>query len=237
MASPEKKGYSPDTMACLTHKRKLNSFTPAALVALLVSLEGESENASCLDCKMIEGTPQIVGINNQTAGVNNRTPMCVSPNVQPANEHSTPREFDNRIEGRISAVLTMRMLATLERINAKLDSPLLLPGSYSGSTETLSLEPTSMVLHCVPEGSANIQHPYLATHMPQTSATVQPLPATAWAPVGSASTPQMNPLPLSTGWVHAENETHLPDRSSLHQGQCSCVVTHTFSASRRRSST
>ncbi|KAJ2607749.1 hypothetical protein H4S08_004716 [Coemansia sp. RSA 1365] len=64
--------------------------------------------------------------------------------------------------------------------------------------------------------------------MPQSSTTVQPSPASARAPVGSASAPRMNPLPLSTGRVHAENETHPPGRNSSHQGQRSHVAMHTF---------
>ncbi|KAJ2607677.1 hypothetical protein H4S08_004744 [Coemansia sp. RSA 1365] len=38
----------------------------------------------------------------------------------------------------------------------------------------------------------------------------------------------MNPPPLSTRWVHAENETHQLGRSSPHQGQHSHVAMHTF---------
>ncbi|KAJ2608206.1 hypothetical protein H4S08_004539 [Coemansia sp. RSA 1365] len=64
MASPDREGHSPDTLARLACKRKLSSFVPVAPVALPVSMEGEGENTSFLDCKMIEGTPQTMGANN-----------------------------------------------------------------------------------------------------------------------------------------------------------------------------
>ncbi|KAJ2608290.1 hypothetical protein H4S08_004508 [Coemansia sp. RSA 1365] len=228
MASPEWEGHSPDTLAHLARKHKLSSFVPAAPVTLLVSMEGEGENASFLDCKMIERTPQTVGVNNQTAGVNNRTPTCVSPFMQPTNERSAPKEFDNRGEGENSAELTMRMLAALEGINTKLDLRLLPPGSFPRSTETPAHGPTGTVPRCAPEGSANMQLSYSVSSMPQSSTTVQLLPAAACAPVGSASAPWMNPPALSTRQAHAENETHLTGRSLMHQGQCSHVAMHTF---------
>ncbi|KAJ2607552.1 hypothetical protein H4S08_004782 [Coemansia sp. RSA 1365] len=228
MASPDREGHSPDTMACLARKRKLSSFVPVAPVALPVSTEGEGENASFLDCKVIEGTPQTVGANNQTAGVNNCTPMRVSPFVQPTNERSAPREFDNCREGGISTELALRMLAALEGINTKLDSRLPPPGSFAGSTETPAYGPTGTVPHRAPEGSATMQQPYSVSRAPQSSATVQPPPAAARAPVDSASVPLMNPPPLSTGRVPADNEPHPPGRSSAHQGQRSRVATHTF---------
>ncbi|KAJ2607282.1 hypothetical protein H4S08_004880 [Coemansia sp. RSA 1365] len=68
MALPKKEGYSPDIMANLECKRKLHLFIPVAHLALLVSQEGESENAMFLDCEMVEETPQTMGVNNQIAG-------------------------------------------------------------------------------------------------------------------------------------------------------------------------
>ncbi|KAJ2609358.1 hypothetical protein H4S08_004087 [Coemansia sp. RSA 1365] len=128
-------------MARLARKRKLSSYIPVAPAALLVSLDSEGKNAVFLDCEMIVVTPL-------TTGVNNCTPMHISPIVQLANKCSLPREFDNRGEGRFSAELAMKMLVALEGINTKLDSCLPPPDSYSGSTETASFASTSTVLYC-----------------------------------------------------------------------------------------
>ncbi|KAJ2607761.1 hypothetical protein H4S08_004712 [Coemansia sp. RSA 1365] len=56
-------------MALLARKRELSSLVPVAPIALPVSMEGEGENVSFLECEIIEKTPRIVGANNQIAGL------------------------------------------------------------------------------------------------------------------------------------------------------------------------
>ncbi|KAJ2607678.1 hypothetical protein H4S08_004745 [Coemansia sp. RSA 1365] len=151
MASPKKERQSLDTMACLAHKRELSSFVPAAPIALLVRIEGEGKNSLFLDCKMIEGTPQTMGANNQTAGVNNHTPMHISPFVQPPNERSTPRGFSGSTETPVYRP-TSTVPHGVPEGSANMQQPYSIPRMLQSSA-TVQLPPA--IAH-VPEGSASV---------------------------------------------------------------------------------